>query len=230
MTFLIILICSIIACIALRNPIRRYPVLFYAIAIAIDVVYIYGVIFGMPRAIWMPFYLLIQKCTVSLALFIVVMYIGVFSRTSKFSTWLRPIRGELSIIAWFLALGHVTVYLVSYLPRIFSGMKINVLISFCVALVILALLMVLGITSFKFVRKRMKTTTWTKIQKWAYVFFMLTYVHLLFILLPSALAGGTAATLTVCVYSVIFITYAILRIIRAQRDHDELKTSSGEAR
>ena len=55
MDFAIILAVTIVGCFALRNPLKALPVAFYAAAIAIDVVYMYGVFFGLPRAIWSPF-------------------------------------------------------------------------------------------------------------------------------------------------------------------------------
>ena len=74
MDFAVILIATIVGCFALRNPLKALPVAFYAAAIAIDVVYVYGVFFGLPRAIWSPLFVLIQKCELSLALFVVVMF------------------------------------------------------------------------------------------------------------------------------------------------------------
>lgn len=74
--FAIILAVTVVGCFALRNPLKALPVAFYAAAIAIDVVYVYGVFFGLPRAIWSPLFVLIQKCELSLALFVVVMFIG----------------------------------------------------------------------------------------------------------------------------------------------------------
>ena len=62
MDFAIILAVTIVGCFALRNPLKALPVAFYAAAIAIDVVYVYGVFFGLPRAIWSPLFVLIQKC------------------------------------------------------------------------------------------------------------------------------------------------------------------------
>lgn len=220
MTFAIILACTVAACFALRDPIKKWPVLFYALAILIDLAYIATFSFTMPRVVWKVIFVLIQKCTLSLAIFIVVMYIGVFSRNSKVSTWLRPIRSELSIIAWILSLGHMAVYLVKYLPIVLTGgaIKMTVLTSFILAIVLLVLLLVLGVTSFAIVKKRMKTEDWRKVQKWAYVFFMLVYVHLLFMLLPSALHGGHAAQVTTGVYSIVFISYAVLRIYRYLHD------------
>ena len=59
MDFAVILIATIVGCFALRNPLKALPVAFYAAAIAIDVVYVYGVFFGLPRAIWSPLFVLI---------------------------------------------------------------------------------------------------------------------------------------------------------------------------
>ncbi|NTU89546.1 MAG: hypothetical protein HGA54_06545, partial [Actinobacteria bacterium] len=148
---------------------------------------------------------------------------GVLPRNSKACIWLKPIRAELSIIAWILSLGHMAVYLESYIPKIFSGASINgnVLTAFVLALVLFVLLILLGVTSFNFVKKHMKGTTWKKVQKLSYPFFILVYLHVLFMLLPSALHGGIAAVISVTVYSVIFIGYIILRLVRRSLDMRE---------
>lgn len=231
MTFLVILVCTVAACVALRKPIHKYPVVFYAIAIAIDLAFIAGSFFEMPRDVWIVFFVLIQKCTLSLALFIVVMYIGVFGKESRASHMLRPIRAELSIIAWLLSLGHMAVYLESYVPRMLSGGSFgaNMMASFAVAIVLFVLLMILGVTSFNFVKKRMRKDTWMRVQKLAYPFFLLTYAHLMIILMPSALRGGDAAAVTVAVYSVIFVAYVVLRLWRAARDKREEALTEGKA-
>ena len=87
-----------------------------------------------------------------------------------------------------------------------------------VALALLVLLLVLGVTSFGFVERRMRTESWKRLQRWAYVFFGLVYVHLLLMLLPSALHGGLAAQASVAVYSVVFVGYALCRVGRALAD------------
>ena len=224
MTFAIILVCSIAACFILRNPIYKWPMVFYVLAVVVNLTFISGSYFDMPRDVWIMFFLLIQKCTLSLALFIVVMYIGVLGKDSRIGHWLRPIRAELSIIAWILSLGHMAVYLESYVPRVLAGgtFNTNLLVSFVVAIVLFVLLILLGVTSFNVVKKHMKTDVWMRVQKLAYPFFILTYAHLLIILLPSALRGAQAATITVAVYSVIFIAYIVLRLMRAYKDrYDE---------
>ena len=220
MDFAIILAVTVVGCFALRNPLKALPVAFYAAAIAIDVVYVYGVFFGLPRAIWSPLFVLIQKCELSLALFVVVMFIGCLNRGGRAYHWLKPVRSELSIVAWFLSLGHMAVYLESYVPRLLGGGEIggNVMGAFVLAVVLLVLLVVLGVTSFAFVKRQMSTASWKKVQKLAYPFFGLVYVHLLLMLLPSALHGGLAAQASVAVYSVVFVGYALCRMGRALVD------------
>ena len=185
MDFALILAASVAACFALRNPLKACPLAFYLAAIAMDVLYVYGVFFGLPRAVWSPLFVLVQKCELALALFTVVMFIGCLSREGRAYRWLKPVRSELSIVAWFLSLGHMAVYLESYLPRLLGSGAVsgNVVASFALAVVLLVLLVVLGVTSFAFVKKRMRTDTWKRVQKLAYPFFALVYVHLLLMLL-----------------------------------------------
>ena len=82
----------------------------------------------------------------------------------------------------------------------------------------LSLLLALGVTSFNAVKKRMKTESWKRLQRLAYAFFALVYVHLLLMLLPSALHGGQVAQASVAVYSVVFVAYFVLRVARALLD------------
>lgn len=220
MTFAIVLACTVAACFALRNPLKACPTAFYALAIAVDVAFVAGTFWGLPRDVWSVLFVLIQKCLLPLALFVVVMYIGALPRETRPCRWLKAVRAELSIVAWILSLGHMAVYGATYLPRLLTGgrMDANVVASFAVAVVLLALLLVLGVTSFNAVKKRMRTETWKRVQKLAYPFFLLVYVHLLLMLAPSALHGGIAATTSVAVYSVVFAAYVVLRLVRAAKD------------
>ena len=93
-----------------------------------------------------------------------------------------------------------------------------VAVGLAVAAAITVLLVVLGVTSFNSVKARMSKQIWVKVQKWAYVFFGLTYVHVLAMLLPSALGGGAAAVQSVAAYTVVFGAYAVLRVARAKRE------------
>lgn len=231
MTFLVLLLCSIVAVFILRNPIHKAPVLFYALAIAADLLFMLGDSLGLPREMSHALFIAIHKCTLALALFVIVMFIGAFSRESRARKWLQPIRAELSIIAWILSLGHMVMYLASYATRIVSGYVDGaVFVALIVALVLFVLLLVLGVTSFRLVKRRISSVIWKKIQSFAYVFFALVYVHLLLMLLPPALRGGEAAQTAVAIYSVVFIGYAVARIVRALKDRrvvlDSVRSSS----
>lgn len=212
MTFLMVLAVTVAACLALRTPLHKWPVAFYVLAVAADVAYVIGVEGLLPRVVMGPLTLLMGKCVLSLALFVVVMYIGVFAKGSKVHQWLKPVRSELSIIACILACGHMAVYLGSYAPRLGGTLGVNVVSALVVALALLVLLLVLGVTSFAFVKRRMRTDSWKRLQRWAYVFFGLVYVHLMLMLAPAASQGGEAAVASVVVYTVIFGAYAALRV------------------
>lgn len=215
MEFLVVLACSIAAVCLLRNVMLRMPIVFYVLACA-TVVLLFAGSSGLLGAWWRPVILLVQRCMVALALFVIVMFIGVFPKESKVGSWLRPIRAELSIIAWILCIGHMCSYAVPYAQRAFSGtMSLSMAIAFWVAVALFALLLVLGITSFGVVKKRMRTTTWKMVQRSAYVFFALVYVHMVLMLAPAAVAGGVQAQISIAMYTAIFLAYAILRLRRA---------------
>lgn len=121
MMFLWVLVPTVVLTVLLKKPIKKYPALFYAIAIAADVLFICNSYVSFPRPVSSALFVLVHKCTLSLALFTVVMYIGVFAQGSKAKTYLLPIRAELSIVAWILSLGHMAVYLMSYVPQLSHG-------------------------------------------------------------------------------------------------------------
>ena len=225
MDFLIVLVVAVVVSVALRTPLHKAPWVFYVLAVVADGAYIAGIEGLLPRAVMSPLTLLMGKCMLSLALFVVVMYIGVFAKGTKANQWLKPVRGELSIVACLLACGHMAVYLGSYAPRLGLSMGGNVLAALVVALALLVLLVVLGVTSFNTVKRRMRTDSWKRLQRWAYVFFGLVYVHLMLMLAPAASRGGEAAVATVAVYTVVFGLYAVLRVRRAVVD----RRAEGEA-
>ncbi|HBT94627.1 MAG TPA: hypothetical protein DEB24_00195, partial [Coriobacteriia bacterium] len=192
MLFLITLIATVALTFLLKTPIKRLPWLFYLLAIVVTVVFLARGTIQLPAIIDRPFFMLMQKATLAEALFVVVMFIGVFDVKSKIRSWFQPIRAELSIFACIIALGHIAAYLTSFGVRIFvnSGSYNGFLLSsFVIALVLFALLLILGFTSFEVIKKRMKTKSWKKVQYLAYAFYALTYVHILLFLLPPAIGG-----------------------------------------
>lgn len=220
MTFLLVLACTAALVLLLKVPLVKYPMAFYIGAVALIVLYVGNLYVTYPEGVRTTLFLLMQKCSLPLALFVIVMYIGVFRKDSKPALMLRPLRAELSILACILSLGHVCVYLMAFAPRFFRGIVGDTWLAvfFVTVVALLVLLLVLGITSIARVKRHMNTTSWVKLQKWAYVFFGLIYLHLVVILLPSALAQGATATTSIAVYTAVFGSYAILRVRRAVID------------
>ena len=234
MNAVLVLLIAIAACFALRNPLKKAPFAFYVLAAIVVVAFLMLDSLDASRSVRLAFFWTIQKCLVPLALFIVVMYIGVLPRTSKVALWLRPIRAELSIVAWILTLGHVVVYLQSYLSPLIggAGVRNNVMIGIVVAIGLFVLLILLGITSFKSVKKHMDARGWKAVQRLAYLFFGLVYVHLLLLLMPAAIGGGDAAIASMLMYTAIFGIYAVARVHRFLIDRTEeqsCKLSEDEA-
>ncbi|WP_288323325.1 hypothetical protein [uncultured Eggerthella sp.] len=219
MTLVLVLVGTVVFAFACKRPIKTCPTAFYALAVVLDVLFVVGSFMGLPAMLYDVLFLLLHKCTLATALFAVVMYIGVFARDGRVAQYFRPIRAELSIMAWLLSLGHMAIYLSSYASTLALGLpQTNVAVALVVALALFVLLVVLGVTSFNVVKKGMKKETWKRVQLLAYPFWGLVYVHLLLMLLPSAVRGGAAAQVSVIVYSVVFLGYAVLRVARALRD------------
>lgn len=72
------------------------------------------------------------------------------------------------------------------------------------------LMIPLFITSLKKVRRKMKGLQWKKLQRWAYLFYLLSYVHIVFILLNDKEIDW----LRLATYTLIFSSYMILRLMK----------------
>ena len=216
--FVCILIISILFAVILKKPLKRFPWVFYIIALALDALLVASFTVTFPRHLQTLILFPLQRCYIALSLFAIVMFIGVFSNKSRIKAYLIPIRAELSILACILTLAHIIRHVSNYLPRLFSDTVRMILpnyMSIIIALLISALMLLLGVTSFKAIRERMSATAWKRIQRFAYPFFILIYVHLGLFLLPSTLHGGTAALENFVIYTVIFLTYSVFRIRKA---------------
>lgn len=221
MLFPIVLAITIAVVALAHRSIHRRPWLWYALAICLDVLYLTCVALNAP-----PFALrilapVVQQGMVATSLFIIVMYCGVFSEQSAVRRAIGPIRTELSLMACVLALAHCLNYLTSYLGALtahIQALAANQLASLSVALVLLVLLAVLGITSIRYVKRRMRAATWKNVQRASYVFFGLIFVHEALILYPAALKGMGEAAVTLATGAVVLGAYVVLRIARFALD------------
>ncbi len=228
MTFALTFVAVLVACVLLREPLRRCPAAFYALAAVVVVAQLAAAPLGLPKSVDLALLVLVKRCKVAMALFAVVMFIGVLPRDGRASAWLRPVRSELSIVACILCVGHVVGYAISYVPRILAGALANPFVAagLALALVLTVLLVLLGVTSVQRIKRTMSPAKWKRVQRLAYPFFALACVHALLMLMPSALGGGAAAAEGAWAYSVLLVAYAVLRGARALVDR---RSSSASA-
>lgn len=220
MSFALTLIVAFAACVALREPLRRWPAAFYALALAAVAAQLASASLGLPRPVDLALLVMVKRCYAAMALFTVVMLIGVLPRDGRLARWLRPVRAEISIVACILCVGHVLGYAASYVPRALAGALASTTVAagLVAALALTALLAVLGVTSAQRVKRAMGQARWRRVQRLAYPFFVLACAHALLMLAPSALGGGMAALEGAAAYATVLVAYVVLRAARALAD------------
>ena len=218
MRFIVALVVSFALVWACAKPLKKHPVPFYVGAVALVVLYFWGVSAGVRGEAWSYFQPLMQRCALAFLLFTVVMFVGVLGEGNPLRTHLMPIRRQLSILACIFACGHIAFYGASYLPRLASAFSGNLAFSLGLAALITALMAVLWVTSAKRVKHAMTAVNWKRVQRLAYPFYLLTYVHLALLLMPSAAAGNSVAVLSIAVYSIVMGAYVVLRLRKAAAD------------
>ena len=230
MELIIALAASVLFASLFKVPIKKFPWAFYILAAIIAAVFASHILFEVAPMLSIMLYPYIQRCLIGFGLIAVVMFIGVFSEKSRIYIYFIPIRGELSIIGGILTLGHVLNYLNAYLKQMLSGfvgMAPIMIISFMISFILILMLIALTITSFTTIKKRMRTSSWRRLQLLAYPFFILIYFHLFFILAPANFSWGSKASISIGLYTVIIVSYIVLRIRRAlvDRKRSELLSS-----
>lgn len=228
MLFLISLISSLVFFVVFHKSIKRMPVMFYLLTTGV-VLYLFGsyllnVYEWWPD--WFMNYIVLQfsRGSLSTAVFALVMYLGVFNAKKPYVLHLKSIRGEMSIIGCILALGHNVYYGIYYFVHLFtntSELELPYIIATCTTLILILIMLPLMITSFRCVRRRMKTSNWKKLQRISYVFYVLLYVHIMIVL--TANVHGFSTILSIIAYSVVFLPYYALRLQKYY--HDSSKQS-----
>ncbi|MCB2305537.1 ferric reductase-like transmembrane domain-containing protein [Clostridium estertheticum] len=166
---------------------------------------------------------------ISIAFFILVMFAGALNPKWKITRKLQSIRAELAIIASIFIIPHALIYFVRFivlkLPKMFStGVIPKLYIAYIIAGIIAFVIMIpLFITSFKRIRHKMQSGKWRKLQKRAYIFYFLIYIHILIIMLNEK----EIDLLKLSSYTIIFGTYTILRLIKYKNNRQsKLKVAS----
>lgn len=226
MLLIISLILTTFLSIVYYKQIKKHSTMLYIIATLIAIFFIIFMKSNLNEHI--PKYIskfvigVFSKGTISLALFTIVMYTGVLDNSFKFRQNLMAVRGELSIIACILTLGHNVLYGMYFFPTFFTNMQslsISKIIATLLSLIMICLMIPLMITSFKSVRKKMSYKAWKKIQRSAYIFYGILYIHIMLLYIPKF----NSKLFEIILYSIIFLAYYFLRIIKFFKDKNKVK-------
>lgn len=217
---LISLVLTLMFALCCHGAIRKHPGVFYALAVVLVVAevayYVCGVYETAPE--WLTQYVvnLFKRGALSTAMFVVVMYTGALDAKRPMVRRLMGIRGQLSILACLLTLGHNIIYGRKHFVALFTNpgeMKPQTLAAALISVVMIAIMIPLMLTSFQAVRRKMKARDWKRLQRLAYAFFALIYVHVMVLFVPKF----PKKQVDILVYTLIFGVYLILRLTKAAK-------------
>ena len=189
----------------LKGSLKKHAGIYYIGAAVISIaVFLIGFL-PMPLFLKNNILGIFAKGSLGTAMFVAVMYAGALPKGSKLIAPLMKIRGELSITAAILVLCHNFTYGITYFRMLFikpEALSATQLTAAIISLVLIIIMIVLTVTSFQAVRKKMKAKKWKQLQRTAYVFYGLMYVHIMLINIPYAspsLAYGILISI-ICTY------------------------------
>ena len=219
MLFLIALIIALFIAFVLDKPLKKHPTLFYVTASVLTACSIIILQSGIDTSShFVRDYVIgiFSRGALGAAFWAVVMWAGALPNGSAPIKKLMPIRGELSITAAILTFSHIITYGLQYISNFLKGRTGSDFVVTSIVCIIMVLIMVpLTVMSFKTIRKKMNAKTWKKIQRLAYIFYALIYIHIIVLFVPKAQKGREGYFLGVIVYSLVFIGYAVMRIRKA---------------
>ena len=218
MLFIISLIIVALFIYFLKDSLKKYANIFYIGAAVISIAVFLLEFLPMHLFVKNNILGIFAKGSLGTAMFVVVMYTGALPKGNKLIAPLMKIKGELSITAAILVLCHNFTYGMTYFRMLFtktSLLSATQLAAAVISLVLIAIMIVLTVTSFPSVRKKMQAKKWKQLQRTAYVFYGLMYVHIMLINIPYARLGLGMYVANVVIYSIVFLGYAAMRISKA---------------
>lgn len=232
MLFLLALAISILFVCFLDKALKAHPYPFYIGAALVTIIIFSCDFSGVP--LWVNKWVigLFSKGAMGTALFVIVMYAGALKNGTKLIGKLMRIRGELSIFAAILVLAHNLTYGKVYFkylfqrPEVLSSTQLRAAI---ISIILIIIMVILTITSFPQVRRKMNPKSWKRLQRSAYVFYGLIYVHILLINMPYARRGMNEYKFNVAVYTIVFVTYGVMRIRKflLKKKREKIKENAG---
>ncbi len=187
MEYILILIITTSLIYFYKEKIKKYPLVFYLIAIFLSVLTVIYKNIALSNVI--------NTGYVSLVLFVIVMFLGALNRKKKNVAKMFAIRGVLSISAFIFLIPHAVVAFIGYASNFFTDWGI------IFGIMAFVVMVPLFITSFLTIRKRLDAKDWKSLHKWSYFVYLATYIHL-FLLANSS---------NQVFYSLTFLVYTIIR-------------------
>ncbi len=200
------------------KPLKKHPNIFYigtVVAALFFGIFTFGSVHGFVKDYILAIF---QKGALATAFFVLVMYAGALKNGSYLIKKLMPVRAQLSIMGAILILVHNITYGRIYFVRLFTNagsLQTTWLLAAIISLILLVIMIPLTIMSFPAVRKKINPKRWKQIQRSAYVFYALIYVHVMLVNIPMAQNGRWQYIVNIIVYSLVFISYAVLRVRKA---------------
>lgn len=175
-------------------------------------------------------------------LLIIIMYIGALSPKNHYVKKLMSIRKELSIISGFPVLAHSLVRVTYTFPNalmyftdhsaymekndwVKSDLGVGISnFGYVLGILMVIVFLVLWITSFDSVHKKMGGKKWKKVQKWSYVLYAMLFVHSMTLHVGWLINSGSTEdvylikeSIAMFTVSLVFISYLILRLRKANK-------------
>ena len=197
------------------KALKKHPILFYSGAGIITIVLALIPFDGVPNFVNNYILALFRRGSLATAIFIIIMYTGALKNGSALMKKLIVIRGELSIMASIMILCHNIFFGKIYFVRLFTSaltMPVTQFLSAIASLLMLVIMIPLTIMSFPKVRKKMKPKLWKRLQRFAYVFYALIYIHIFLLTYSSAQARRGDYALSLILYTIIFGVYLVMRV------------------
>lgn len=215
MFFLYSLIVVTILALLFTKSIRNHPKIFYSIASVITILTVICETFGLTSGFKLHGFIskleiASMKGVIAVACFVLVMFAGALNPRWNITKKLLSIRAELAIAGCILILPHCIVYFIMII--ILSSGPLSSLFLACIIIGIIAFVIMLPlfVTSFKKIRIKMKYTNWKNLQRFAYLFYLLIYAHILILILNKPHINYTK----LIIYTVVFGAYLILKLIK----------------
>ena len=215
MLFLISLLIAAVFSVFCGETVRKRPAPFYIAAAVLSIGTVCAAQFritGIPAPVQNYLIAPFTKGTLAAAFWAVVMWTGALPNGSALMKKLMPPRGQLSIFAGILTLGHAVGLGISMLPRWIEKADI---LNLSICIVLMVIMLPLTVISVRAIRNKMKAKTWKSVQRTAYVFYAFIPLHVIALNFARARGGHKEAFFNLLVYLAVFLGYAVCRLRKA---------------